>query len=276
MRARLTGVSILLFAAQAVAAGLPCPTVLRAGVSDLGYAAYQENGQLRGTSVDIIAELGRRTGCRFQVDWYPRSRLYLQYEAGRIDLAMASSRNEERDHYGRFIPYTYTTFELLLEHQKDSGHYTSLADFAERGSGRLNVTRGIYYPPEVEAQFERLRLSGRLEYVNDYDIVFKKISAGRAEGTLAPPVISLLHMQRYGLAARMAAMPVAETPRRLIGVYAARATVPEPLYHALAGVLHDMVVDGTVQKIHARHLGAEVSKRIYAGGIGEILDALKP
>jgi polar amino acid transport system substrate-binding protein len=267
---------ILLFAAQAAAAGLTCPAVLRAGVSDLGYASYQDNGQLRGTSVDIIAELGRRTGCRFQVDWYPRSRLYMEYEAARVDLVMSSSRNPERDHYGRFIPYTYTTFELLLEHQKDAGRYASLADFAARGSGRLNVTRGVYYPPEVLALFERLRQSGRLEYVNDYDIVFKKIRIGRAEGTLAPPAISLLHMRRYGLSSRMAAMPVAETPRRLIGLYAASATVPQPLYQALAGALHDMVADGTIQKIHARYLGADVSKRIYAGGIGDILGAFKP
>lgn len=276
MQRCLSGLSLLLFAVHAAAAGIACPAVLRVGVSDLGYASYLDNGQLKGTSADIIAELGRRTGCRFKIDWYPRSRLYLQYEAGRVDFAMASSRNQERDHFGRFIPYTYTTFELLLEHQQDPGHYASLADFAEHGTGRLNVTRGIYYPPEVQAQFERLRLAGRLEYVNDYDVVFKKISAGRAEGTLAPPVISQLHMRRYGLAARMAAMPVAETPRRLIGVYAARATVPEPLYHAFAGVLHDMVADGTIQKIHARYLGAEVSRRIYVGGVGEILDALKP
>jgi polar amino acid transport system substrate-binding protein len=260
------------FALPVQAAPFACPALTHVGISDLGYLSYQENGANRGAAVDIVAELGKRTGCRFNVEWYPRGRMFVQLSNGQLDLAMSALRSPERDRAGSWVPYSYTQFELLLTSQ-GGGPFGSLEAFVDRGKGRLNVTRGITYPPAASAQLERLEKQGRLEYVNDYAIVFKKIKAGRADGTLAPPVIYLQHQRRLGIVGLLQAMSISEWPRSLTGVYISHATVSGAVRQGLSSAFYDMVNDGTVQKIYERYLGPEVTREVFAGGIREILDA---
>jgi polar amino acid transport system substrate-binding protein len=263
--------ALALAAQLAPAAAYVCPAVTRVGLSDLGYASYREDGQYRGAAVDLVAELGRRTGCRFAFEWYPRGRLFAEFSANRIDMVMSSLADAERDRAGRWMPYGYTQFELVLSRRTGSG-YASLADFVERGTGRLNITRGVYYPPAVLLQLERLQQAGRLEYVNDFDTAFRKMRAGRADGTLAPPVIHLWHSQRLGMSEDLVRYDMPESPRSIAGAYASRANLPPELQQAFAMAFRAMAADGTVQAIYARHLGAEVTKHIFAGGMRDVLD----
>ncbi|NRR33376.1 transporter substrate-binding domain-containing protein [Oxalobacteraceae bacterium] len=277
MMARLARCSILLALAAALPASawaFSCPALTRVGISDLGYSSYQDGPRYRGTSIDIVEELGRRTGCRFELIWFPRSRLFAQFDAGLVDMAMASSRSDERERKGRYIPYTYTQFELVLS-KKVPGSFRSLADFVDHSSARLNITRGVYYPPEAAVQLERLQAAGRLEYVSDYDVVFRKIQSGRAEGTFSPPAIHLLHQRRYHMSKDMVSYTVPETPRRIIGAYVSRANVPFPVYRHFASAIGAIVADGTVQRIYARHLGPGIAKQMFAGGVRELLDAIE-
>ncbi|MBA5636878.1 transporter substrate-binding domain-containing protein [Duganella sp. LX20W] len=262
-------------AAPAATAGYVCPAVTRVGLSDLGYASYREDGRYRGTAVDLVEELGRRTGCRFQFEWYPRGRLFAEFSANRVDLVMSSLADSTRDQAGRWMPYAYTRFELVLN-RRAGGGYASLAEFVEQGTGRLNVTRGVYYPPAVQRQLDRLQQTGRLEYVNDFDTAFRKIQAGRADGTLAPLVIHLWHSRRLGVGEDMAHYEVAESPRSMSGAYASRANVAPELQQAFSAAFRAMVADGTVQAIYGRYVGADLARQIFAGGTREILDGYLP
>ena len=263
--------TLALAAHLAPAAAYVCPPVTRVGLSDLGYASYREDGRNRGTAVDLIEELSRRTGCRFQFEWYPRGRLFAEFSANRIDMVMSSVPDTARDQAGIWMPYGYTRFELVLR-QQSGGGYASLSEFVERGAGRLNITRGVYYAPPVQRQLDRLQQAGRLEYVNDFDTVFRKIEAGRADGTLAPLVIQLWHSRRQRTNANMAHYEVAEAPRGMVGAYASRANVAPELRQAFSAAFRAMVADGTVQTVYARYLGAEVARFVFAGGTREILD----
>lgn len=264
--------ALLLAAWPALAAEFTCPALTRVGISDLGYSSYQEHGAFRGTSVDVVAELERRTGCHFRIEWYPRERLFVQFANGQLDMAMASLRNPERERYASWMPYTYTQFELLLTRQS-AGRFRSLAEFVDGSKARLNVTRGIVYAPELQAQLQRLQKLGRLEYVADYEVVFKKIKAGRAEGTLAPPVIYMLHQRRLDLGGALAAQAISEWPRQVVGAYVSNGNVPREVQRGYARALYEMVADGTVTRIYERYLGADVTRQLFSGGTAAILDA---
>jgi polar amino acid transport system substrate-binding protein len=247
--------------------------VTRVGLSELGYAAFQQDRQARGVNVDTMTELSRRTGCRFSFDWYPRGRLFAQFASGKVDLTASALRTPERDRSGSWIAFGYTRFELLLT-RRSAGDFHSLAEFVDHSTARLNATRGIAYAPAVMEQLARLERADRLEYVNDYDVVFKKIVAGRADGTLSPPMIHLRHLRRLGLDDDMVAIEVAEAPRALTGVYLSKANLSEAVRQHYTAVLRAMVADGTVQKIYERYLGAETTRRTFEGGVREILDAM--
>ncbi|MFA9216555.1 MAG: substrate-binding periplasmic protein [Sphingomonadaceae bacterium] len=265
--------AMLLAAGPLRAADFACPALIRVGISDLGYSSYRDGDQYRGTSVDVVAELGRRTGCTFRIDWYPRGRLFVEFANGKLDMAMAALRDPARDRVANWIPYTYTQFELLLS-KASSGQFRSLAEFVDGSQARLNLTRGVSYTPATQVQLERLQQQGRLEYVNDYEAVFRKIKAGRADGTLAPPVIHLLHTRRSGLGGKLVATPISEWPRKLIGAYVSNQNLTPELQRGLGRVMYDLVADGSVQRIYARYVGTEIAQQQFAGGVSDILDAI--
>jgi polar amino acid transport system substrate-binding protein len=222
--------------------------------------------------IDILAEMHKRSGCAFDIEWYPHGRLYAQFFNSRLDVTGASLRTAERDQYGVWLPYSYTQFELLLTN-KSAGKFRSLAEFVDHSDARLNVTRGISYSPETQAQMDRLEKLGRLEYVNDYGVVFRKILAGRAEGTLAPPAIHVLHQRQFKMLGKMTSTPFAESPRALVGMYVSK-NVPPQVLHSYIEALRSIVADGTVQKIYERYLGEDITRQIFSTGVRDILDAM--
>lgn len=278
MRQRLLSLTILAIllsgpAPLALARGAACPVPARAGISELGYTSYQEGGQLRGMSVDILQELGKRLGCPFNIEWYPRGRLFAQFYAGQVDIVMSSLRTPERDRAATWLPYTYTQFELLLT-AADSGKYHSLAEFVDHGKGRLNLPRGLATTPQTLAQLERLEKAGRLEYVNDYSVVFRKMQAGRADGTVAAPAIYMLHLSQVGMLGKVAITPFTEWPRTVVGMYVLNKNTPPALRQRYADGLRAMVTDGSLQRVYEHYLGVELTRQVFAGGMRDILDAM--
>lgn len=250
-----------------------CPAAT-AGVSDLGYSSYLDGVTLRGSNIDVLREIEKRSGCKLEIRWYPRSRLYAQFFNNELELTGASLRTAERDRYGTWLPYTYTHFELVLLNQH-AGKFRSLAEFVDNSRARLNITRGISYAPAAQVQLDRLQKLGRLEYVNDYGVVFRKIQAGRAEGTFAPPTIHILNQRQFGMTAKMTASTVSESPRTMVGLYVSKK-VPPQVVQRYADAMRSIVADGTMQKFYERYIGAEVTHRLFHDGTRDILDALPP
>lgn len=277
MSRRLTSVLLALWlplaAAQAVALDPACAPA-RVGVSDLGYSSYLDGAVIRGSNIDVLTEIQRRTGCQLDVRWYPRSRLYALFFNRDLELTGASLRTAERDRYGTWLPYTYTRFELVLL-GKEAGKFRSLAEFVDHSTARLNITRGIFYTAAAQRQLDRLQQQGRLEYVSDFSVVFRKIKAGRAEGTLAPATIHLLNQRQFGLTGKMSTAIISESPRMMVGLYVANTVTPQVLQR-YADALRAIVADGTMQKFYERYLGANIAHRLFDNGTRDLLAALPP
>lgn len=271
LRFFLTGLLAAGISCTAGAASVLCPERTVVGISDLGYSSYQQNGELRGAGVEVMREVGRRTGCAVKFAWFPRSRLFAQLENDRIDMTVSSLRSPERDRTGQFVPYVYTQFELLLS-TRVAGSFTSLNDFVERSDARLNLVRGTVYSAEVNALLEKLAQAGRLEYVPDYDVVFRKIAARRADGTLAPPVIYMWHLGRLGIAGQVRQLILPESPRQLAGLYLSQHNLSREVRNAYAQAIRAMLEDGSIVRIYERNIGAAATRRLYAGGLRELLD----
>ena len=245
---------LLLALAAGHAAGAACPAPMHAGASDLGLASFRADDKVAGAANDVLRELARRTGCPLDITWYPRARLWAEYASGRINLTGSSARTPERDRLAQFVPYVTTRFDLVLA-RRVPGQFRSLAEFVERSEARLNLVRGIYYTPEVEAQVARLRAQNRVELVNDFDIAFRKIALERAEATLAPVTIYKRYLHSAGLQERVTVMPVAESGPLLVGAYFSRSSMPPAARKAFADALLAMVADGTVARIYGKYVG---------------------
>jgi len=266
----IAGLWIGLSAASAAAA---CPPVTRVGLSDLGYTAFRDGVKIGGISVDVVNEIARRTGCKFEFLWYPRQRLFVELEAGRIDMTMGALRTPERDVYARYLPYAYLQYDLILA-ETPGKQYTGLADFVARGSGRLNVTRGMNYDAAVETQLALLAAGGRLEVVNDFETVFGKLEMGRAVGTLATPPIYTRYLKSPALKGRVSVIPMPEATPRFTGVYLSKKTMSPEVRQRYAMALKTMVTDQVLPGLYARYFDDATVKRTFKQGNGPLLAAL--
>ena len=258
----------------AAQAGAGCPSPTRVGLSDLGYTAFRDSsGRIDGISVDVVNELARRTGCKFEFLWFPRQRLFVELEAGRIDMTMAALRTPERDAYAAHLPYTYLQYDLILA---DPGgqRYTSLSDFVARGSGRLNVTRGMTYDAAVETQLALLASAGRLEVVNDFETVFGKLEMGRAAGTLATPPIYTKYLKSAIFKDKALVIPMPETTSRFAGVYLSKKTITPQVRARFTTALKAMVAEQVIPALYAKYFDDALVKRTFRQGTAPLLSAL--
>lgn len=275
MRPVHVALSVLLAAATCSAQAIECPPLTRVGISDLGYASFQDGKQYRGISVDMIAELGKRTGCKFELVWYPRGRLAVEFELGHVDIMTGAVQTPERDRSGRFVPYAFTQFDLLVA-SRVAGSYASLADFAQHSNARLNIVRGVPVGPAMAAQLDLLTKAGRLEHVADFDIAFKKIEAKRVDGTIATPTIYLRQLALMGKAANnLVVIQLPESPRQFVGLYLSSKLIAPAVANTYGAALRTMVEDGTVVRIYERFIEPSTVKRLFKEGTRDIADAIR-
>ncbi|WP_061301617.1 substrate-binding periplasmic protein [Janthinobacterium agaricidamnosum] len=265
----------MLAATPSQAQAFNCPAVTRVGISDLGFSSYRDGASFRGASVDVVNELARRTGCKFELRWFPRGRMFTEFDNGHIDMVMGAAQTAERDRNGNFIPYCYAQFELVLS-KNAAAPFRSLKDFVDRSHARLNIPRGISHLNAVQVQLDRLERAGRLEWVNDFDVVFKKIAAGRAEGTLAPPILYTWYVAPAGKGDAISALQVPESPRRLVGLYLSKQNISAEVHQAYTAAMRSTIADGSISRIYERYLDPAMMKRVYKSGVREILEAYKP
>lgn len=240
-----------------------CTAPLRAGISELGYSGYREGGELRGAAVDILREAARRAGCQLELQLFPRSRLFVQFDAGTLDIAASAARSGERDRTGVFIPYAQSRFDLVV---RGPAAYASLAEYVDQSSGNLNAVRGAFYAPGVLREFERLRAQGRLEEVADFETAFKKMAAQRADATLAPEMISARLLAENRLAAGTTVSSIAQSPAMPVGAYVSLRTVSPATRRQLDKAIKAMSGDGTIQSIYQRYVGEATAREITTSG----------
>jgi polar amino acid transport system substrate-binding protein len=272
MKTALCIVVSLMVGAQA-AAGTACPALTRVGLSDLGYSSFRTETGYSGISVDVAGELARRTGCKISFLWFPRGRLFVELEAGRIDLTLGAVHTPERDLYASYLPYAYVQYDMVLS-KRVVGRYNGLADFVARGTARLNITRGVQYGAAIEAELATLAKGGRLELVNDFDTVFNKMAVGRADGTLASPPIYSSHIKRVGLEDAVTITALPESPPQYIGMYASRKTVSGEALATYTAALRSLVNDRTILAIYAKYMGEATTRQVFRPGLRELLGAI--
>ncbi|MYM22585.1 transporter substrate-binding domain-containing protein [Duganella sp. FT135W] len=268
----LLAITVLYGCQPSAEAAAVCPPVTRVGVSDLGYSSYRENGRIVGIGVDVINEMARRSGCKFEFQWFPRQRLFVELQAGHIDMAMGAFRTPERDVYARHLPYAYLQYDLILR-EAPGQSYASLSDFVERGTGRLNITRGLVYDSPIETQLALLAAAGRLEVVNDFETVFGKLEMGRADGTVATAAIYGKYMKK-GQLKRSVVLPISEATPRFTGIYVSKSTVPAHTREFYASVLKGMVAEQMVLGFYSRYIDEATIKRTFKPGVGPLLNSL--
>ncbi|SFM19420.1 substrate-binding periplasmic protein [Rugamonas rubra] len=252
---------------------LLCPLgAVRAGPAECGdiALAYYELGALyyrgpdghwTGIDKDVVDELARRTGCRFQTTLESRVRIWSQLASGKLDMSVSGIATPEREKFAQFIPYFKTRNYLLLEGTLPPEAATP-EGFLAQASYKVAVVKSFRHGGDYDIWIDKLRAQGRVHEAADFRAVVRLLKIGRVQAILALPTSWVPMLRQEALSDKVRVLDW--SPRNSVphGLVLARARIPEPIAGRLVKAIQAMHDDGTLLAIFRRHIGAELASEL--------------
>jgi len=145
------------------------------------FMEVDESSRVSGVVPDFLAEISRTTGCQFVYDVMPRIRALRMFEAGKIDIIIAS-KIDKRDAVADYVNGVFERPSLIM--LKDHPDAATPLDALMQGKLQVNVVRGFDMGPEYRALLEQLKQKNKLEDVLDTDIIARKMLEKRCDATV--------------------------------------------------------------------------------------------
>lgn len=236
-----------------------CTRELSIGVTELGLGAYQQDGRWRGLAPDLVTELARRSGCQVRFVPRPRARVLVEFEHGQLDIITSAMQADERDRIGQFLPYAYTTIDLVV---LGGVAPRTLGELRQRPDLKLGIVRGVRLG-RLKETVDAMLATRQAEYSPSYDNVAAKLAAGRLQAAFIPGVIRIKLSRDGLLPAKAVVVDLPESTPEPIGLYLSRASMPAADIRLLQRHLDAMRREGWVRANYVRQVGEAETRRLF-------------
>jgi len=184
-----------LIASLALLAGVPAQAQesacgpYRVALYEYGSLAFVRGDQsLDGIDVNVLDEVARRTGCKFEKFIDSRIRTWTALANGTLDMTVSAIRTDERKQFATFVIYVRGHNRLLVRSDVARSVH-SLKDFADQRQLRLAVVKGFKHGLHWDEWIDELRSQGRVDEYADANVVARLVSLGRADAFLSEPMV---------------------------------------------------------------------------------------
>jgi polar amino acid transport system substrate-binding protein len=164
--------------------------------------------ELRGTNAgvgiddDIVAELSRRSGCKFEVSLQARARTWIELKLGRWDMTVSGVRTDERDEFFWFVPYYQLRHSVLLGSGAPPSMH-SLADFQLSKTLKFGVVRSFKHNLFYDALISKWQQNGRIEEYVDEPSLLDGLKRGEVAAMLSYPAVFRSYLQPEDLSPKL-------------------------------------------------------------------------
>lgn len=247
---------LLLACAMLPTAALACGPY-RVAFYEYGVLYHRDaDGQYRGIDKDVIEELARRTGCRFETRLESRARIWALLTSGGVDITVSAVMNPERGRIVELVPYVQSRRVVLLQ---DRSVPSTPEAFLQDEQRRLLKVRAARDGPRMEAVLARLQQRGRIVEAPDQPTAVRAFKAGRADALLIG-VASLAWLRQLDADLNAYEAVVWAPAERVVGALAmSRERVGEADRAQLREALLAMRRDGSLDTILRRHAGDKLA-----------------
>ena len=234
-----------------------CPNqALRVGVYELSYIMLRsENGELGGAAIDVLKELGTRTGCRLAFFYGPQARVKSMFLIGQLDI-ITSTKKDEFDAKGVF--FHQFSVQPVIIHQGRDGKSPTL-DEIFRASPRFLAVRGA---DSVQAIINYSKDKGheiQIDYSPTPEIAVKKILAKRGDLLVGTTVLYYRALLDQIPDLNVGVVKVAVPPLEA-GYYINRFSIPQGDLDQLENTLSGMRSDGTIDNLSKQYFSSWVTQ----------------
>jgi polar amino acid transport system substrate-binding protein len=222
-------------------------------------ALYREraDGQWTGIDKDVVDELARRTGCRFEYLRESRVRIWTMLAGGQLDMSVSGIDTPERRQHSRFVPYLALRNYVLLGRDVDAS-IKSFEDFLADPRHKVAAIKSFKHGPLFDAWLDKLRAQGRVHETADFRSLMRLLEIGRVHAVIALQT-SWAPMRAQVQAAGWRVMDWAPGEGVVGGLVLSRTRIPLTTVELFAATIAAMRQDGTLEAIAARHVGAELA-----------------
>lgn len=226
----------------------------RVALYEYGSLAYRRAGQgTVGIDVDIVEEVGRRTGCKFETFVDSRVRTWTDLAQGALDATVSAIETEERDKFARFVIYMSGRNRLLVRSGLPSS-VTSLQAFADNSQLRLAVVKGFRHGPQWDPWIARLRQQGRVDEYADANTAARLVALGRDAAFLSEPVVWERILADSKLQGQVTVIDAFPDDNYAAGFALSRIRVREEDARRIQDAITAMRADGTLYRIFSAYL----------------------
>ncbi|MDU4249490.1 MULTISPECIES: substrate-binding periplasmic protein [Pseudomonas] len=135
-----------------------------------------------GIDPDLIAELGKRTGCQFETSIRARDEIWSQLQSGGLQMGTSGVATPQRRTYTYLLPYLYLRNKLIV--RDDLGETDSLEAFHDMPGARIGVIAGYRHGAFIDGMLRILRAEGRVVEYTDDATRFSALLNGDVEGVI--------------------------------------------------------------------------------------------
>lgn len=226
----------------------------RVALYEYGSLAFRDAGQRpAGIDIDILEEVSRRTGCRFEPFVDSRVRTWTDLASGALDMTVSAIATEERQQFARFVIYLSGRNRLLVRADL-SGSVSTLQAFTERSRLRLAVVKGFKHGPQWDRWVEQLRQQGRVDEYADANQVARLVALGRDAAFLSEPVVWGRILADNKLQGRVTVIDAFPDDNYAAGFALSRARVREEDARKIQDAIAAMRADGSLLRIYGARL----------------------
>lgn len=217
-----------------------------------------------GIDPDLIAELARRTGCRFEVSIRPRDEVWRMLESGDLQMGTSGVATPQRRAYTYLLPYLYMRNKLIV--RADLGEMNTLDAFHDMPGARLGVIAGYRHGPFIDGMLRILRAEGRVVEYRDDATRFSALLNGDVEGVIGHEmnleyaVSDRRQRERFHV---VDVMPGPATPHNLM---LSRKRFTPPQSAEWLRLIETLWVDGTLARIMQKNAPPPVAEGLLDSG----------
>ncbi|WP_457418141.1 substrate-binding periplasmic protein [Roseateles sp. P5_E7] len=222
------------------------------------YAAlyYRDSdGHYQGIDKDLIDELARRTGCRFDAVTESRVRIWALLDQGQLDLTTSALPTADRERSFEMLPYVQSR-QLTVFHPGVEQVPATPAAFNADPRLRLLVVRSYRFVPPLEAWIAQLRADKRVVEAPDQPSALRALKAGRAEAMLIGSNSLALARRQDPEFERFVTASYAPNEPSVGTLALSRQRISPADRGLIRQALADMHQDGSLAAILRRHLGS--------------------
>jgi polar amino acid transport system substrate-binding protein len=227
---------------------------IRLAFFEYGNLYYVDKQQAHGIDKELVDELMKRSGCRFDVQVLARARIWADLASGDLDMSVSGIQTPERDKFAWFAHYLSMKNYAVLRPEVASQAQTAAA-FMQQARWQFGAVRTFKHGAEQDKWLEELRITQRVQDSANVETLFKKLKEGRIDALFSQPPVYRKYMQDLGLQGQVVVQDWTPSEKGVLhGLILAKTRFTESDARQWQALVAGLRSDGTLKRIYNRYL----------------------